>query len=125
MDHAAHFRSVQQGRAAMKFVQTQTDQCLTLFRNAADWAADLLDSLGLEPEGTDRVRRVLGVGGSEFVYSKKIEELAVGDLKVADFEIQIGAMNYGFPLDGIGGMDFLLATQVIIDLRTLEIRNQA
>lgn len=86
------------------------------------FAADLLAPLGIEPESTDRIRRILGVGGSEYVYSKKIDELALGDLKVQDFEIQVGAMSYGFPLDGIVGMDFLLATGIIIDLGVLEIR---
>lgn len=86
------------------------------------FAADLLAPLGIEPESTDRIRRILGVGGSEYVYSKKIDELTLGDLKVQDFEIQVGAMSYGFPLDGIVGMDFLLATGVIIDLGLLELR---
>ena len=86
------------------------------------FAADLLAPLGIEPESTDRIRRILGVGGSEYVYSKNIDELALGDLKVQDFEIQVGAMSYGFPLDGIVGMDFLLATRVIIDLGLLELR---
>ena len=65
------------------------------------FAADLLAPLGIEPESTDRIRRILGVGGSEYVYSKNIDELALGDLKVQDFEIQVRAMSYGFPLDGI------------------------
>lgn len=86
------------------------------------FAADVVDALGIGPESTDRIRRILGVGGSEFVYSKRVDELALGDLKVTDFEIQVGAMRYGFPLDGIVGMDFLLSTQAIIDLATLEIR---
>lgn len=84
--------------------------------------ADAVDELGIEPEKSDRLRRVLGVGGSEFVYSKRIEKLAAGDMQVEDFEIQIGAMDYGFPLDGIVGMDFLLATGAVIDLGTVELR---
>ncbi len=86
------------------------------------FAADRVDVLGIEPEGSDRIRRVLGVGGSEFVYSKRIDTLAVGEMSVADFEIQVGAMRYGFPLDGIVGMDFLLATRAIIDLGAVELR---
>lgn len=86
------------------------------------FAADLLAPLGIEPEGTDRVRRILGVGGSEFVYSKKLDELAADEMKVSDFEIQVGAMRYGFPLDGIVGMDFLLATRAVIDLDARELR---
>jgi hypothetical protein len=86
------------------------------------FAADAVDVLGIGPESTDRLRRILGVGGSEFVYSKRVEELALGDMRVRGFEIQVGAMRYGFPLDGIVGMDFLLATRAVIDLGTLELR---
>jgi hypothetical protein len=86
------------------------------------FAADVVDALGIGPESTDRIRRILGVGGSEFVYSKRVEELALGGMKATDFEIQVGAMRYGFPLDGIIGMDFLLLTGAIIDLAALEIR---
>lgn len=86
------------------------------------FSADVVDALGIMPESTDRLRRILGVGGSEFVYSKRVEALAIGGMKVTNFEIQVGAMRYGFPLDGIIGMDFLLSAQAIIDLAALEIR---
>jgi hypothetical protein len=86
------------------------------------FSADRVESLGIKPEGSDRIRRILGVGGSEFVYSKKVEVLALGEMQVDDFEIQVGAMRYGFPLDGIVGIDFLLATGAVIDLDALEIR---
>jgi hypothetical protein len=89
------------------------------------FAADVVDALGIMPESTDRLRRILGVGGSEFVYSKRVEELAIGGMKVTNFEIQVGAMRYGFPLDGIVGMDFLLSAQAIIDLAALEIRTNS
>lgn len=85
------------------------------------FAADAVDAVGIGPESTDRLRRILGVGGSEFVYSKRVEELALGDMRAEGFEIQVGAMRYGFPLDGIIGMDFLLSTRAIIDLGRLEV----
>ena len=47
--------------------------------------------------------------------------LAVGDLKVPDFEIEVGAMDYGFPADGILGLDCLLRAGAFIDLRHLEL----
>ncbi len=85
------------------------------------FSADALEPLGFEPEETDIIRQVRGVGGSEFVYSKRIEELAVGEMAVGDFEIQVGAMYYGFPINGIIGMDFLVATRAIVDLAGLAI----
>ena len=89
------------------------------------FAADAVRGLGIEPAGEDVLRRIRGVGGAEFVYSKRVESLAVGRLSVDDFEVQIGAMEYGFPLDGLVGMDFLLAIRAVIDLGSLEIRPDA
>jgi hypothetical protein len=43
-------------------------------------------------------------------------------MEVPDFEIEVGAMDYGFPADGILGLDFLLRAGALIDLRQLEVR---
>ncbi|WP_078408741.1 pepsin/retropepsin-like aspartic protease family protein [Priestia abyssalis] len=75
-----------------------------------------LISIGILPEEHDTIYRVRDVGDSEFVYSKILDELSIGSLKVREFETEIGAMNYGFELDGIIGLDFLLKTKAIIDL---------
>lgn len=85
------------------------------------FAADAVRHLGIEPSGEDILRRIRGVGGAEFVYSKRVDSLSVGSMSVEAFEVQIGAMEYGFPLEGLLGMDFLLATRAVIDLGSLEI----
>jgi hypothetical protein len=72
--------------------------------------------IGLKPEPEDKVRRITGVGGSEFVYVKKIDKLSVDKLEAINFNIEIGTMDYGFDIDGIIGMDFLIQTAAIIDL---------
>jgi predicted aspartyl protease len=89
---------------------------------ASLFSADVVAELGVVPELTDKIHRVRGVGGFEFVYTKRIESLAIGTLEVSDFEIQVGAMQYGFPLQGLIGMDFLTRAKAIIDLDRLEIR---
>jgi hypothetical protein len=88
---------------------------------ASVFSVDELSRLGIVPEPGDVLRRVVGVGGAEFVFSKRIGRLALGDLEASDFEIQVGAMDYGFPIQGLVGMDFLLKSAAIIDLGRLEI----
>src|SRR4051812_14093867 len=83
---------------------------------ASVFSADEVSQLGIVPEPTDVLRRVVGVGGTEFVFAKRIGRLVLGDLEAADFEIQVGAMDYGFPIQGIVGMDFLLRSAALIDL---------
>jgi len=75
--------------------------------------------LRLEPE--DVVRRIRGIGGTEFVFTKQVDRLSLGELQVNDFEIEVGAMEYGLELDGIVGLDFLLEVGANIDLARLEV----
>jgi len=51
-----------------------------------------------------------------------VDELKAGSLKVAGFEVEIGAMNYGFDMDGIIGLDFLMKVGALIDLGRMELR---
>jgi hypothetical protein len=68
-------------------------------------SSDLVEKIGLFGEAGDTIYRISGVGGSEFVFLKVIDSLKIGNLKVNDFTIEIGAMNYGFDIDGIVGLD--------------------
>ncbi len=86
------------------------------------FSIDKLLDIGLEYAADDAVHRIHGVGGTEFVFSKIVERLALGDICVDNFEIEVGGMNYGFEIDGIIGLDFLLRVGVIIDLAAMEVR---
>jgi hypothetical protein len=81
-----------------------------------------LEKLGIRLLLTDQLRFLRGIGGLEAVVEKTIDALEVGSLVVAPFTIEMGAVDYGFPLDGILGIDFLLRTQAVIDLHTLQLR---
>jgi len=85
-------------------------------------AVDELRAIGLDYELSDELHRVLGVGGGEFVFAKRVERLQVGNLSLADFEIEVGAMEYGFEVKGIIGADFFAATGAVIDFANMEIR---
>lgn len=81
-----------------------------------------LQRIGIMYDLEDEMHRIRGVGGTEFVFSKQLERIRVGDLLMTDFQIEVGWMDYGFDIQGILGLDFLLATRAVIDLGTLEFR---
>ena len=85
-------------------------------------SADRLLDIGVQFEPADPVRRIRGVGGAEFVFVKRVEHIAVGELMAGDFSIEVGAMDYGFELDGIIGNDFLVQVGAVIDLAKFEIK---
>jgi predicted aspartyl protease len=84
-------------------------------------SADRVSSVGLQYETDDTVHRIRGVGGAEFVFSKRVDRLVLGELEVRDFEVEVGAMDYGFAIDGIVGMDWLTQVGAVIDLSRLEV----
>ena len=102
-------------RVTLKNVLLDTGSAGSIF--STDQVVDI--DLMYEPD--DFVHRIRGVGGSEFVFTKRVDVLRVGGLQVANFEIEIGAMNYGFDMDGIIGLDFLTSVGALIDLDRKEL----
>ncbi|WP_241078431.1 retropepsin-like aspartic protease [Natranaerofaba carboxydovora] len=84
-------------------------------------SADVAMNLGLGPNPEDKIYTISGVGGNEFVYEKKIEEIKLCNLILTEFLVQIGAMDYGLEIDGILGMDYLIQSKSVIDTYNLYI----
>ncbi|MBN1071324.1 hypothetical protein FDB55_09035 [Clostridium botulinum] len=83
---------------------------------------DKVEGIGVVIEEDDTIETIEGVGGIEFVYKKNIDELIIGDIRVKNFKVEIGVMDYGFDIDGIIGIDFLKKINALIDLDKMEIQ---
>jgi len=84
-------------------------------------AADIVVNVKIIPRPEDILHAIHGVGGSEVVFTRRIDYLKVGERSIADFEIEVGGMDYGFKINGILGMDFLTRAGAIINLREMRI----
>ncbi|MEO0562007.1 MAG: retropepsin-like aspartic protease [Chloroflexota bacterium] len=81
-----------------------------------------LAAVDITPTPSDRIRTMRGVGGREYVVEKQIDQIALGRLVWRKPVVQIGSVDYGTPMDGILGADFLLAVGATLDFDALEIR---
>jgi len=99
----------------MENVLVDTGSAGTIFKT------DVLEEIGIIQEPNDPLEVIRGVGGSEFVFIKLIEEIEIDGLKVSDFQVEVGAMDYGIEMEGIIGLDILMKLGVKIDLRQLTI----
>ncbi|AGT33623.1 hypothetical protein M493_17070 [Geobacillus genomosp. 3] len=84
-------------------------------------SADQAAKIGIVPEEHDVIYRISGVGGTEFVYAKTVDEVMVGSIRMKHFEVELGAMEYGVEVDAIIGLDCLLHMGAIIDLEALSL----
>lgn len=82
---------------------------------------DLLVNVGIQPDPTDIIHTIRGVGGTEVVFKKTIQTITMDNLVLNNFDIEVGSMDYGFEINGILGMDFLLFAGIKIDLQKLQI----
>ena len=88
-------------------------------------SADVVEQAGILPELGDHLRNIYGVGGIELVFMRNLDSLRVGDNSVQDFEVDVGGMDYARDINGILGMNFLLKTGAVIDLRQLTLEFEA
>src|SRR5690625_4258535 len=82
-------------------------------------STDLAESIGFVAEENDMIYRISGIGGSEFVYAKKVDSIQIEDMKADNSLIEFGAMNYECELDGIIGLDLLQQMKAIINIDKL------
>nr|WP_279233113.1 retropepsin-like aspartic protease [Marinisporobacter balticus] len=97
-------------KVTLKNVLIDTGSASTII--SSDVAIDL--DLGPSPE--DELFRIRGVGGSEYVYEKHIDKIQLETVIVSNLKLDVGAMDYGFDIDAILGMDFLKKAKVVIDI---------
>lgn len=76
--------------------------------------ADRLLDAAIRYEPTDVIREIRGVGGTEFVFTKQVHELRLGNFCVENFQVEVGAMDYGLEIEGIVGMNFLLSSVFLV-----------
>ncbi|OZM58722.1 hypothetical protein CIB95_03900 [Lottiidibacillus patelloidae] len=77
-----------------------------------------LEHIGVKPEPNDVTQTITGVGGLEFVYTKELDQISIAkDIKIKNFLIELGSMEYGLDLDGIIGYDFMKSVGLNIDLK--------
>lgn len=82
---------------------------------ATIFSSDYVRKFGIDSEPDDKIRKIVGVGGYEYVIEKRIDTLIIDNIHINDSIVQLGNMDYGFGINGIIGGDLLIRTKTIID----------
>lgn len=67
---------------------------------------DKVEEIDISIDMNDSIETIHGIGGSEFVYKKTIDEIRLENSHSRNVKVEIGIMDYGFDIDGIIGVDF-------------------
>lgn len=83
--------------------------------------ADIVRDIGIVPEKDDIVETIRGVGGVEYVYTKIVNSIILGEAAIQNFQVEIGSMEYGMEMNGIIGFNLLKLVGAKIDVDAMEI----
>ena len=62
-------------------------------------AADIVAEIQIAPLPDDDLHIIRGVGGSEAVFTRVVDNLRVGERSLTEFEIEVSGMDYGFEIN--------------------------
>ena len=101
----------------LKRVLVDTGSAATIFQT------EILASIGVIYAPDDEVHEVFGVGGSELVFQKRLDKVVCAELKMVDFPVEVGWLDYWIRLDGILGLDFCLPLKQFLIWVLLELHS--
>lgn len=81
---------------------------------------DIVEDIGIIAELNDTVNSFYGVGGSlHNFFSKNVEKIELGSLKLKDIKLDFGVIDPKGSINGLLGLDLLIKSGAVIDLRNL------
>lgn len=102
-------------KLSLEKVLLDTGSASTLFN------ADVVREIGMVPEKDDIVDIIRGVGGVEYVYTKYVDAINIGQVVVNNYKVEIGTMDYGMEIHGIVAFDLLKDVGANIDTKAMKI----
>ena len=89
-------------------------------------ATDFLDELGAEFSNEDKLIEATGYGGAtSYAVRKKIDGIVCNEIKINNFKIDFGEIDPNERINGLLGLDFLMKSELVIDLGNLVMYNQS
>jgi hypothetical protein len=84
---------------------------------------DAVEDIGIIAELDDMVGSFYGIGGSiHNYYTKKIDEVIIETVKLQQVKLNFGVIDVKGEINGLLGLDILLKTNAIIDLKQLSLK---
>ncbi|WP_313997975.1 retropepsin-like aspartic protease [uncultured Paenibacillus sp.] len=84
-------------------------------------SSDIVSEIGITFENGDKLVRSFGIGGDEYSFRKRIDQVQLGNFVMKDISIDFGVFHEDIShIDGLIGLDILKNGEMIIDLHRME-----
>jgi hypothetical protein len=84
-------------------------------------SSDIVSEIGIKFENGDKLLRSFGIGGDEFSFQKRVDEIQIGDYIMNSVPIDFGVFHEDIDhINGLIGLDILKSANMVIDLHRME-----
>lgn len=83
-------------------------------------SSDAVAEIGIKFENGDRLVRSFGIGGDEYSFRKRIDQLQLGDLVIQEINLDFGIFHGNIDINGLIGLDILKRGGMVIDLQRMQ-----
>ncbi|TDX44474.1 retropepsin-like aspartic protease [Orenia marismortui] len=84
---------------------------------------EVVDEIGIRISKDDEIVTSYGIGGTEHVFVKSIDEIKIDEFRLNDISIDFTVLPYE-DINGLLGLDILIEGGFIIDLKALKIHRK-
>ncbi|WP_047151331.1 aspartyl protease family protein [Aneurinibacillus tyrosinisolvens] len=116
--HVSFIITYQEKTIALEHVIIDTGAARTII------SADAVFDLGIFAAADDEINVMYGIGGEDYSFRKVVDEIEFAPFKISDFPIDFGDLDEAFGINGIIGLDVLLAGKFVIDLENMVIHQK-
>lgn len=82
-------------------------------------STDIVEDLGIYFENGDPLVSAFGIGGEEYSFRKGVDFIKIGTHEIPEIKLDFGNLD-DWGINGLIGLDILMAGKFIIDLEKLE-----
>jgi hypothetical protein len=84
-------------------------------------SSDIVSQIGIKFHNGDKLVRSFGIGGDEYSFRKRVDQIQLGSLKLNDINLDFGVFHEDIDhINGLIGLDILKSGELIIDLHSME-----
>jgi predicted aspartyl protease len=82
---------------------------------------EMVADLGINALLEDELITMYGIGGEQYAYRKKVDNIKFGNLNIQGYKLDFGYIDEKGKINGLFGIDLLMKLGLIIDLQKLSI----
>ncbi|MFK7691590.1 retropepsin-like aspartic protease [Paenibacillus sp. HJGM_3] len=82
-------------------------------------STDAVSDIGVYFETGDEIVSAFGIGGEESCFRKSFDAVTLGDFQIENFKLDVGALHEKLEINGLLGLDLLMAANVVLNLSEL------